>query len=329
MNQNGIKTPEHVKMHKSGKMRIFAHKFRREFMRDWQLHLLILIPLVYAVIFQYGPMYGIQIAFRDYRPRQGIWGSDWVGFKWFEKFLGYYRFQEIFSNTIILSLYTIVVGFPLPIFLALLLNTVRHKKFKKTVQTVSYIPHFISTAVMVGMLDMVFSPVNGVYGNLYRLFGGEGFPLDIRPLEESFRHLYVWSGVWQGIGWSTIVYTAALSSVSPELHEAAELDGASRWKRIWHVDLPAIMPTVATMLILRFGSVISVGFEKAYMMQSSLNADVSEVLSTYIYKMGMGSSRDFSYGAAMGLFDAVINLSMLLLVNFICKKLTHKEVSVF
>lgn len=297
--------------------------------RDWQLWLLISIPFLYIAIFYYGPMYGLQIAFRDYRPFTGITGSEWVGLKWFERFLSSPDFMQIFGNTVKLSLYSLVVGFPLPIIFALMINALRGKKYKKVIQTVSYMPHFISLAVMVSIINMVFSPVNGIYGNLFRLFGGEGYPLDFRSAAGTFRHLYVWSGVWQEIGWNSIIYIAALSSVSPDLHEAAKIDGASRWKRILYVDLPTIMPTICIMLIMRCGSIISVGFEKAYLMQSKLNLDTAEVISTYVYKEGMGSFRDFSYGTAVGMFNMIVNLAMLILVNGITKKVTENEVSLF
>lgn len=307
----------------------YFRTLRKDIVRDWQLHLLMLLPIAYILLFLYWPMYGVQIAFRDFRPKTGITGSAWVGLKWFRKFVSSYNFWEVFTNTITLSLYTLAVGFPIPVAFALLINTVKNEKFKKVVQTISYVPHFISITVIVSIMNLVFSPVSGFYGNFFRLFGGEGYPTDFRGLADSFRHMYAWSGVWQETGWNAIIYTAALSSVSSELHEAAQIDGASRWKRIFHIDLPAILPTVGIMLILRFGSVMSIGFEKAYLMQSSMNMGVSEIISTYIYKVGMGKASDFSYGAAVGLVNSVINCSMLLLVNWITKKISDKEVSLF
>ncbi len=302
--------------------------FKKRFKRDWQLHLFMLFPVVYLIIFDFIPMYGVQIAFRDYRPLTGITGSKWVGLKWFVQFLTNYNFKEIFSNTIVLSLYSMVT-FPLAIIFALILHAMRGEKYKKVIQTVSYAPHFISVAVMVGIVNMVLSPVSGIYGNIYRLFGGTGYPIDFRAMEGAFRHLYVWSGVWQTLGWSSIIYVAALSSVSPELHEAAEIDGASRFKRMWYVDIPAILPTIAIQFILRCTHIISVGFEKAYLLQSSLNLGVSEVISTYIYKTGMKSFRSFSYGAAVGLFNTLINLVLLLSVNYLVRRSTEGEISLF
>ncbi len=301
----------------------------RKFRRDWQLHLLLLLPVIYLLIFHYGPMYGAQIAFRNFRPKFGITGSEWVGFKWFQKFLTNYNFRQILSNTIAISLYDIAVGFPLPIILALLLNTIKNEKLKKFTQSVTYIPHFISMVVLVAMFNQIFSPMNGLYGALYHLLGGIGYPRDFRTAASAFRHIYVWTGVWQDLGWSTIIYTAALSSVSQEHHEAAQIDGATRMQRVWHVDIPAILPTICIMLILRCGSVMTVGFEKAYLMQSSLNITTSEVISTYVYKVGMGKSSDFSYGAAVGLFNSVVNCFFLVLVNFISKKISDNEISLF
>lgn len=297
--------------------------------RAWQLYLLLAIPVIYLLIFNYGPMYGIQIAFRDYTPVDGITGSEFVGFKWFKQFLGHYTFKQIFMNTVVLSLYSMVAGFPIPIIFALMLNAVRSKKFVRFTQTVSYMPHFISTVILVAIINLVFSPVSGLYGNFYRLLGGDGYPYDFRAAEASFRHLYVWSGIWKSVGWDSIIYMAALSSVSGELHDAAQVDGATRLQRMWHIDIPGIMPTIAILLIMRCGSLIGVGFEKVYLMQTSLNGDVSEVISTYIYKVGMRNFSKFSYGAAVGLFNTAINLSMLLIVNIISRKVTENEVSLF
>ncbi len=304
-------------------------KFIREFKRDWQLYLLSLLPVIYVVIFNYGPMYGVQMAFRDYLPIHGITESEWIGLKWFAKFIGSVKFKEVFSNTVILSLYSMVATFPLPIIFALMLNALRSDKYKRAAQTISYLPHFISTTVVVAILNMVLSPINGIYGNFFRLLGGTGYPKDFRTTAEAFRHLYVWSGVWKGLGWDSIIYVAALSGVSHELHEAAQLDGATRLKRMIHVDLPSILPTVCILLIMRCGSLVSVGFDKAYQMQTTTNLKTSEVISTYVFKVGMGSFKDFSYGAAVGLFNSAINLTLLLVVNRITKKMTENEVSLF
>ena len=280
------------------------------------------------IIFYYGPMYGAQIAFRDYRPRAGITGSEWVGFKWFIKFFNNYKFWDILKNTLLISFYSLAT-FPLPVIFALLLNALPSERFKKLTQTISYMPHFISVVIVVTILNIVLSPVNGIYGVFYRLFGGAGIAADIRTTVGAFRHMYIWSGVWQTLGWNTIIYTAALASVSQELHEAAMLDGASRFKRILHVDLPAIMPTVAIMLIMRCGSIMSIGFEKVYLMQYPTNITVSEIISTHVYKVGMGSTSDMSYASAIGLFNSVINCIMLIFVNWLSKKVSKDEVSMF
>lgn len=296
--------------------------------KHWQLYLLILPAIINFAFHHYGPMYGIQIAFREYRPKYGISGSEWVGLKHFVDFITDPKFGEIFLNTIAVSLYNLIT-FPLPIILALVLNCMRSKRYRGVIQNVVYLPHFISITVLVGIIQMILSPVCGLYGTFYRLFGGEGFPTDIRALAESFRHIYVWSGAWQSIGWGSILYTSALSAVSPELHEAAKIDGASRFKRIFYIDIPAIAPTIAIMLIMRVGSLVSAGFDKTYLLQSKLNLGVSEVISTYVYKKGLGSIYTYSYGTAISLFNTIINVLLMVLANTICKKLTDGEVSYF
>ena len=303
--------------------------FWLHFKRDWQLHLLILLPVIYILIFNYGPMYGAQIAFRDYRPRDGMTGSEWVGLKWFKQFLGYHDFDTLFYNTIILSVYQIAVGFPLPVLFALLINTMKAERFKGFVQNITYMPHFISMVVIVNLMNLVCSPINGVYGNLFRALGGTGYPTDFRGAANTFRHMYVLSGIWQNLGWNTIIYTAALAGVSQDLHEAAMMDGATRWKRVIHIDLPSILPTVCIMLIMRFGNVLDIGFEKAYLMQTDINTTTSEIISTYVYKVGLNMANNFSYAAAVNLFNSVVNCALLLLVNAITNKLSNREVSLF
>ena len=327
-----MKINEEKRLRNESRLREYPalNRFVMHFIRDWQLHLLIMIPVAYMLIFHYIPMYGLQMAFRDYSATKGIAESTWVGLKWFLRFMDSTEFLGVLRNTVVLSLYTIVVSFPLPIIFALMLNAMRKEKFKKVVQQVAYMPHFISTVVLVMLVNMVCSPVSGIYGNMFRLFGGDGFPTDLRGLPETFSHMYVWSGVWQTLGWSTIIYTAALAGVSQELHEAAMIDGASRWERVLHVDLPSIMPTVCIMLIMRFGQIMSVGFEKTFLMQSELNKGVSEVISTYVYNKGMmGSMKEYSFGAAVGMFNSLINCAMLLLVNKITDWLSSGENSLF
>ena len=296
------------------------------FKKNWQLHLMILLPLVYILLFEYWPMYGIQIAFRDYSARQGITGSKWVGLDNFSRFFSNFKWTQYVWNTLRLSLYSIFVGFPIPIILALIIHVNERPLLKKFTQNLSYIPHFISTVVMVGILNQLLDPFSGLWSMICQVFDMPA--IDIRSVPEAFVHLYTWSGIWQNMGWSTIIYLSALSAVSPELHEAARIDGASRLQRVWHVDLPAIMPMVALMLILRFGSVMSVGFEKVFLMQNSLNLKYSEVISTYVYKYGIGRN-DLSYGTAVGLMNSIVNMIMLLVVNFIANKASDGEAGMF
>ena len=296
---------------------------------QWQLHLLILIPVIYIAIFHYWPMYGAQIAFRNYRAKLGITGSEWVGLKWFIKFLTNYDFREILTNTLAISFYQILVGFPIPVFFALMINAIPSERFKRVTQTITYMPHFISTVVIVSIISLIFNPINGIYGTVYRLLGGDGYPYDFRGMANTFRHLYVWSGIWQNLGWDTIIYTAALSAVSQDQHEAAMIDGASRWKRVIHVDLPAILPTIGIMLIMRCGRVMTIGFEKVYLMQTPLNLTTSEIISTFVYKTGLGGSGQMSYASAIGLFNSVVNCILLVTVNWISKRVSKKEVSLF
>lgn len=291
-----------------------------ELKRNWSLYLLVAVPLAYLIIFKYVPMYGVQIAFRDYVPAKGITGSTWVGLKHFSKFINNYQFKQILWNTVAISLYQLVT-FPFPIILAVLLNYVRREKFKKAVQMISYAPHFISTVVMVGIIIQFLDARGGAVNKMIEAFGGEAQNFMAYP--QYFRHIYVWSGVWQGIGYGSIIYIAALSGVSSELHEAAIIDGANIVKRIWNVDLPTILPTIAIMLILQCGSILSVGYEKIYLMQNSLNLSQSEIISTYVYKQGIASAiPQYSYSTAIGLFVSIINVIMLIIVNKTTDKLT-------
>ena len=302
-------------------------KFWMTFLKNWQLHLMILLPFAYMVIFHYVPMYGLQIAFRNYTPRAGIWNSEWVGLGQFADFFDYYRWADVVWNTLALSLYSILAGFPIPIVLALVIHVNTYKGLKKLAQNISYIPHFISVVILVGILNTVLNPVSGILGAFTRMTGGN-YMTDIRGSEGAFRHLYVWSGIWQSMGWSTIIYVSALAAVPDELHEAAKLDGASRLRRVWSVDLPTIMPTVAIMLIMRFGTIMSVGYQKTYLMQNSMNIEVSEIISTYVYKNGLGKM-NMSYGSAVGLMNSVVNTTMVVVVNGITNWLTDNEMGLF
>jgi putative aldouronate transport system permease protein len=296
----------------------------------WQLYVFLALPVIYILVFSYYPMLGAQIAFKKFNPVDGIWGSPWVGVSNFTKFFGSYMFERVIINTLRLSLYSLAVSFPLTILLALVINAIRSLKFKKIVQMVSYIPHFISTVVMVGMIFQLLSPVTGLYSAVYKLLGFDGIPMDILGKPDAFPHIYIWSGIWQGIGWGTIIYIAALSGVDPNLHEAAKIDGASRWQRIRHIDFPSILPTASIMLILSAGGIMNVGFEKVFLMQNNLNLRLSEVISTYVYKTGLsGGARDYSYSSAIGMFNSVINCLMLILVNFLSKHLNKEGASLW
>lgn len=289
--------------------------------RNWGLYVLLLPAVALTLMFAYKPMYGVIIAFKDYSPALGIGGSPWAGFKYFEKFFNSYQFSTTIKNTIIISLYSMVT-FPIPIVLALMVNQMRANRFKRFFQTVTYMPHFISTVVMVGLMLILLSPSTGLVGNLYRLFGGEA--PDLIGSAGWFSSLYVWSDVWQHVGWDSIIYIAALSTVDPSLYEAATVDGASRWHKIRYIDIPMLMPTAITLLILRVGGLLGVGFEKVYLMQNDLNITSSEVLSTYVYKIGLLSSQ-YSFSSAINLFNTVINFILLILVNQISKKFSENS----
>lgn len=290
--------------------------------RNWGLLLLFLPTLIYIIVFRYLPMGGILIAFKDYKPSLGIFASPWAdhyGLKYFIKFFSSYNFLTLITNTLRISLYSLIASFPFPILFALLLNSLPNKRFRKVVQTVTYAPHFISMVVMVGMLYIFLTPSSGLVNIAIRALGGK--TVMFLNSDEMFPHVYVWSGIWQHFGWDSILYIAALANVSPELHEAAIVDGASKWQRIRFIDFPSILPTAIIMLILNTGSVMSVGFEKAYLLQNSMNLATSEVLSTYVYKVGLLNSQ-FSLSTAMGLFNSVVNFGMLVLVNMVSKKVS-------
>lgn len=297
------------------------------FKRSWMLHLLIFTPMFYYFLFELLPLYGLQIIFRDYKARAGITGSEWVGLAHFIEFFNYPKWTNITVNTLALSLYSIVASFPIPIILALFLHVNQHKVLKKLTQNVSYIPHFISVVVMVGLLQQFFDPITGVIAAISKMMG-HTYTGDLFSELKSFRHLYTWSGVWQNMGWSTIMYVAALSGVSMELHEAAKIDGASRFKRVLMVDLPAIMPTIAIMLIMRFGNIMSVGYEKAYLMQTDLNIEHSEIISTYLFNYGLQKNQ-LSYGSAIGIMNSVINSALVILVNKIANWVSDGEAGLF
>ena len=298
-----------------------CRRLRLDLRRDWQLYLFLLLPLAYIVLFCYVPMGGLAMAFENYSVRKGIFGSDWVGLENFIKFFRSYQCKRVIVNTLTLSAYTIIAGFPLPICFALMINSIPNKRAQKFSQSIVTLPHFISITVMVGILFQVFNSRTGLYGTWYEMIFNK-YPSDLFASASNFRHMYVWSGVWQEFGWGSIIYTAALSSVAPSYHEAAEIDGATRFQRILHIDLPSILPTIVIMLILRMGSVMSIGFEKVYLMQNSLNMEASDIISTYVYQAGLAANgvSDFSYATANGFFNSIVNLVIITTVNTIAKK---------
>lgn len=312
------KTKNQMAVNRSNKQSVLKKMWKYR-----QIYLLLLPALVYVVVFDYIPMYGVQIAFKNYKGVLGIWGSPWVGFKHFIDFFEGYYFWKLLRNTLALSLYSLLVGFPIPIIVALILNETA-PKFKKAAQTILYAPHFISTVVLCGMIVTMFSKESGVVNTLMEMFGMERVYFMGEP--GAFRHLYTWSGVWQGMGWNAIIYIAALSAVDPNLHEAASIDGASRMQRIMHINIPTIMPTIIITLILRVGQIASVGYEKAYLLQTSLNSEVSEIISTYVYKRGIVDA-NYSFSTAVGLFNNIINIVLILVANQISKRAS--ETSLF
>lgn len=289
--------------------------------RRWGLYLLLLIPVVYVFIFNYVPMYGVTIAFKRYRIKSGILGSPWIGFYQFERLFSNVKFSQILGNTLWLSLYSLLAGFPVPILLAIGLTHLNSNRYRRTVQLVTYAPHFLSTVVIVGLINQLFSMHSGVVNRLLELLGAGS--VNLLGNADYFRHMYVWSGVWQGAGYSAIIFISALAGVDPQLHEAAAIDGASMWKRVWHIDIPGILPTITIMLILRMGSLMAVGFEKIFLMQNSTNLAVSEVIETYVYKQGITASKpDFSYATAVGLFQNVISFILVMSANFVSRRVS-------
>lgn len=282
------------------------------------MYVLLLPAVIYVFIFNYMPLYGVQIAFRDYSTRAGIWGSEWVGLEYFRKFVEFPNFWLLIKNTLEIGLYSIAT-FPCSVIFALMLNEVRNAKFKKTVQMISYIPHFLSTVVICSMLTLFLNERTGVFNEIIEVFGGTR--QEFLTVPRYFADIYVWSGVWQGLGWGAIIYMAALSGVPQDLIDAAKVDGATRLQIIWHVNIPSILPTIVIMLIFSCGGVLGVGFEKVYLMQNSLNLSASQVISTYVYEIGIRGGQ-FSYSSAIGLFNTVVNVVCLLIVNAIAKSVS-------
>jgi len=294
------------------------HVAKKTFYANWTLYLLVLPAFIYLFLFNYMPMYGVQIAFRNFRPKKGITGSDWVGLKHFIKFFNYPNFWKLLGNTLTISLWS-MVSFPMSVVLALMINEVQNSKFKRTVQMVTYMPHFISTVVVVALVRLMFARATGVVNTVITGLGGDR--IDFLQTPKYFVWLYVGSGIWQNLGWNAIIFLSALSAVSPEHVEAARIDGANRLQINWHVYIPTILPTIIIMLIMRCGSVLSVGYEKIFLMQNPLNLDISQVISTYVYDLGIVNGQ-YSYSSAIGLFNNVVNIILLLIVNWIAKKVS-------
>lgn len=299
-------------------------KLFKQIHKGRQLYLLLALPLIYLIIFAYIPMAGVQIAFKNYTFKGGIWGSEWVGFKHFIKFFSDYKFIPTLVNTLRVSVYNLTVSTFTPIFLALSLNCLNHKGLKKAIQTLTYLPHFISVVVLIGMMTQMMNPIIGIYGTIVHRITGER-AVDLLAIPSAFTHLYVWSGVWQNTGFSSIIYIAALAGSDQDLHEAAQIDGATRLQRVRYIDIPCIIPTAVILLILNAGKIMTVGFEKVYLLQNSLNVEYSEVISTYVYKMAFGTGSNFSYSTAIGVFNSVVNLIMIMTVNMISKKVSDSS----
>lgn len=297
-------------------------KLLKRMVTRYDLYLLLLVPMVWYIVFKYYPMYGLQIAFKDFSPSQGIWGSSWVGLKHFDRFFSSYYFWQLLWNTVSLSLYSLIVGFPIPILLALLIHETPGRKFKKWLQNATYVPHFLSLIVIVGMLNIFLDPNTGMVNRILAGIGME--PIDFMRKAEWFQTIFVGSGVWQNMGWGSIIYLAALSSIDPTLYEAAKMDGASRMRRIWHVSLPGILPTIIILFILQIGSWMDVGFEKALLMQNPINAERSDIIATFVYKTGIQEGQ-YSYTAAAGLFNSVVDFILLLLVNGYARRKTESS----
>ena len=290
----------------------------KRILKNWQLYLFVLPAVAYFIIFQYVPLYGIQIAFRNYKAADGFFGSEWVGLAHFIRFFRSYYFGTVIRNTLTITGLSLLLGFPVPILFALLLNEILHTKYQKLIQTISLAPHFISTVVMCGMLIIFLNPTTGLFNHIRSALGLTSF--NYLQSASGFKWIYILSGIWQETGWSSIIYFAALAGVDSALLEAARIDGANKWQRIWHINLPVLVPTIVILLIMQCGSLLSVGFEKVYLLQNDTNLSASEVISTYVYKVGLIKS-DFSFSTAVEMFNSVINCILLLLVNFIAGRL--------
>lgn len=306
---------------KSVTKKSFAVRTKKYMEHHWQLWLMLLPAMLYIFVFCYIPMYGIQLAFRDYDFLSGITGGKWAGLKYFKQYFESPMFFTTLKNTFKISFWSIITGFPAPIILAMIVNQLRNKKWKKVVQTTVYIPYFISTVVLVSMINVMFSSGSGVVANFLKSIHLVASDTNILGKESAFIPLYVLTGVWQSMGWNSIIYIAALSSVDTQLYDACKIDGANRWQTMIHIDFPAIVPTIMILLIMNMGNILNVGFDKVFLMQNSLNLGVSQVISTYVYSVGIKSSQ-FSFAAAVGLFNTLVNFIFLVITNWISRRST-------
>ena len=304
---------------KTGNLRPRGKSLGAQIMEHWQLYVLLLIPIILTFVYKYIPMYGIQIAFRDYKPSRGFMGSEWVGWYWFERLFSAPTFDRMISNTLLLNFWGLLWSFPVPIILALAINQLRFKRYKRVVQTVLYAPHFISIMVVCGMIRIFLSPSGGLINLLL------GSTTDFLTESGAFRPIYIISGIWQDAGWGTIVYLATLSTVDSSLYEAAKIDGASMFQRIWNIDLPALIPMIIMQLIMCAGGIMNVGFEKVMLLQTELNKATSDVLAVYVYEQGILNAK-YSYSTAVGLFTTAINIVLLIIVNTIAKKTADVDI---
>ena len=304
---------------KTGNLRPRGKSLGMQIMEHWQLYVLLLIPIILTFVYKYIPMYGIQIAFRDYKPSRGFMGSEWVGWYWFERLFSAPTFDRMISNTLLLNFWGLLWSFPVPIILALAINQLRFKRYKRVVQTVLYAPHFISIMVVCGMILIFLSPSGGLINLLL------GSTTDFLTESGAFRPIYIISGIWQDAGWGTIVYLATLSTVDAALYEAAKIDGASMFQRIWNIDLPALLPMIIMQLIMCAGGIMNVGFEKVMLLQTELNKATSDVLAVYVYEQGILNAK-YSYSTAVGLFNTAINIVLLIIVNTIAKKTADVDI---
>ena len=308
---------------------VMQHSLLKRMKKRWQIYVFLLLPLLYIFLFSYVPMGGVMLAFKKFNPNLGILRSPWVGLANFRKFFMSYMFQRVVVNTLRVSIYTLLAGFPLPIVFALGLNVVQAKKFKKLVQTVTYMPHFISVVVIVGMLIKLFSPLNGLYPMLWNFLGNAGSPPDLLASPNAFVHMYVWSGVWQEFGWGSIIYLAAITGIAVELYEAAEIDGASRLQIIRYVIFPSILPVVSIQFILQLGGILNAGFDQVFNLYNDVVMVTGDIIDTYVYRVGLTGSLRYSQATAIGLFKNVIGLILVVGTNMIVRRIGEGEYKIW